>query len=1018
MPENITIQKNPQLPQSMDYAVLRELGMKYIEDLGNKFWTDYNIHDPGITLLELFCYAITDLGYRTSLDIKDLLAPAPGEKADYNRQGFFTAREILTVNPWTTRDYRKLLIDIDGIKNAWLFCKECPCDEMYLYASCAKSILQYTPATEHQIIIKGLYDVLIEFEDEEGIGDLNSGKIKYNFSFATDVMNTVFAIATIEMRLPSWHNVEADKPKYKSFRNPLSKVTGVTVRFISGNKGDNLDIPQSELGRALRRPIFASLDIEFLPDAADETLTEVLQLDDVPFLVGFSSDAERKAIQLADLKFAIADASASGIIVKYLDKIKKGDQVIAETRLVLHGHRNLCEDYCTIKAIEVEDIAICADMDVTPDADIEKVMAQAYYLISQYFSPDIKFYALKELMDSGVTVDDIFDGPALNNGFINNDQLALTQLKKVLHTSDIINLLMDIPGVVAVRNLVLVKYDEEGNRIESQSWTMNVSYNHQPRLYIEGSKFLVFKNGLPFLPDRLELADTLQVIKGIHSQPQYSVLENDLRVPEGNWYPLNDYQPVQNSLPLTYGVGYEGLPPHATQQRRAQAKQLKAYLLFFEQAFVNYLSQISHLKDLFALDTTVAHSYFSTLLDDTQISDVSGLYATVDGSVLTQATLDKLAESNTTFLDRRNRFLDHQMARFAEQFTDYALMLYSYTGSKQVADEILIKDKISFLKDLPFMSRNRTRAHNYKDPAPVCSNENIAGLKKRIERLLGFKQAENHFEYYEESDIDNKLYERRWRLKDENGKLYLSGTTRYYDMDFDAAQEKAAKEIREVLKYMANPAMYEVRQIKKWVINLRDPAGEIIATRKQVFETEAEAMVVRDEIVAFAKKLIAAEKIFIVEHLLLRPRNKPGVDFPDGDPLLSICLSPDCSVCGEEDPYSFRLTIVMNGEEGLANEGIAFRRFAENTIRLETPAHLGLKVCWVSTAQLEVFEQLYCDWSAELTKQEPDAIVLHLKLVALLNEFKQLKSVYPKASLHDCADGNDENRVYLNQTIV
>jgi len=26
--------------------------------------------------------------------------------------------------------------------------------------------------------------------------------------------------------------------------------------------------------------------------------------------------------------------------------------------------------------------------------------------------------------------------------------------------------------------------------------------------------------------------------------------------------------------------------------------------------------------------------------------------------------------------------------------------------------------------------------------------------------------------------------------------------------------------------------------------------------------------------------------------------------------------------------------------------------------------------------------------------------------------------VYPPASLHDCADGNDENRVFLNQTIV
>lgn len=1018
MPENITIQKNPLLPESMHYKVLRELGMKYIESLGNQFWTDYNIHDPGVTLLELLCYAISDLGYRTSFDIRDLLAPAPGQKFDARRQGFFTAREILTVNPWTSQDYRKLLIDIDGIKNGWFFCKECPCDEMYLYASCAKSSLQYNPVTEHKIIIKGLYDVLIEFEDEEGIGDLNSGKIKYNFSFATDLMNAVFSTATIEMRLPSWHDVEADQARFKSFRNPLSKVKSVTVKFISGNKTDNLDIPQSELARALRKAVFASLDVEFLPDVANPAVTELLQLDDVAFSVWFSSDTDRKAIQLGDLKNAIEEASASGIVVKYLEKIKAGDEVIAETRLVLNSHRNLCEDYCSIKAIQVEDIAICADMDVSPDADIEKVMAEAYYLIDQYFSPDIKFYSLKELLEEGIAVDDIFDGPVLSNGFINNEQLASTQLKKVLHTSDIINLLMDIPGVEAVRNLVIIRYDKDGNRDKSESWNMDVSYQHQPRLYIEGSKFLVFKNGLPFLPDRMELADSLQVIKGIHAQPKFSVLENDLPVPEGTWYPLNDYQPLQNSLPLTYGVGYEGLPSHVSQERRAQAKQLKAYLMFFEQVFVNYLSQLSHLKDLFALDDAVSHSYFSTLIDNSQIGDIDGLYAIVNGTKLNQHILDGLTESATTFLDRRNRFLNHQMARFAEQFTDYALMLYSYSGNKKIADEMLIKDKISFLKDFPFMSSNRAKAHNYKDPAPVCSNENIAGLKKRIERLLGLKYIESHFEYYEEKDLDNKFYEQRWRLKDDKGKIQLSGTMRYEDPDFDTAEEKAAKEIAEVVKYMATESRYVVQKVNKWVINLKNPLGETIATRKQAFDTEAEAMAVRDEILAFAKKLMAAEKIFIVEHLLLRPRNKAGADFPAGDPLLPVCLSAGCSVCGEEDPYSFRLTIVMNGEAGLANEGIAFRRFAEQTIRLETPAHLGLKICWISGAQMEVFEHLYCDWSAELAKATPDAHVQHLKLAALLEEFKKLKSIYPKASLHDCADGNDENRVYLNQTIV
>src|SRR5690606_6358440 len=212
--------------------------------------------------------------------------------------------------------------------------------------------------------------------------------------------------------------------KFKSFRSPYSKVNSVNVKFVSGNKGDNLDIPQSELGRALRRPLYVTFEIEFLPDSSDPSVNELLQLDDVPFSIWVSSDFDRKALQLSDLKNAIADPSESGIIVKYSEKIRKADEVIRETRLVLHDHRNLCEDYCTIKAVQVEDIAICADMDVTPDADIEKVLAQAYYLIDQYFSPDIKFWSLKELLDTGVTVDADFEWPTLNIGFIDNDQMA------------------------------------------------------------------------------------------------------------------------------------------------------------------------------------------------------------------------------------------------------------------------------------------------------------------------------------------------------------------------------------------------------------------------------------------------------------------------------------------------------------------------------------------------------------------------------------------------------------------
>ena len=138
-------------------------------------------------------------------------------------------------------------------------------------------------------------------------------------------------------------------------------------------------------------------------------------------------------------------------------------------------------------------------------------------------------------------------------------------------------------------------------------------------------------------------------------------MENDLPVPQGKYYQLNDYYPLQYSLPLTYGAGYEGLPSTASVQRQAQAKQLKAYLLFYEQLLVNYLEQLANVKELFALDTGVDKTYFSRLMDAAEIKGTSDIF-----NGLTKNHLQLLVETPDGFFDRRNRFLDHLLSRFAE----------------------------------------------------------------------------------------------------------------------------------------------------------------------------------------------------------------------------------------------------------------------------------------------------------------------------------------------------------------
>src|SRR5664279_4211311 len=176
MDEQTTISKNRKLPLPQDYDALRAEGLKYIEDLSHSIWTDYNEHDPGITTLEALCYAITELAYRSDFDMKDLLTDKSG--VTVSGQVFFTAKKILTNNPLTIDDYRKLLIDLDGVHNAWLFADDSwkdekgnlvPINEVLIYANCKADKLQYD-TTNVPLFLSGLYRVLLDLDDDNIYG--------------------------------------------------------------------------------------------------------------------------------------------------------------------------------------------------------------------------------------------------------------------------------------------------------------------------------------------------------------------------------------------------------------------------------------------------------------------------------------------------------------------------------------------------------------------------------------------------------------------------------------------------------------------------------------------------------------------------------------------------------------------------------------------------------------------------------------------------------------------------------
>ncbi|NJM93646.1 MAG: diguanylate cyclase, partial [Cytophagales bacterium] len=94
-----------------------------------------------------------------------------------------------------------------------------------------------------------------------------------------------------------------------------------------------------------------------------------------------------------------------------------------------------------------------------------------------------------------------------------------------------------------------------------------------------------------------------------------------------------------------------------------------------EQLLADLNAQLSNVSELFATDEKVGQTYFNYFFDPSSTGpEVNDFPALVNGEYTALAMRD-LSETAADFADRRNRFLDHLLARFGEQFTDYALLL-------------------------------------------------------------------------------------------------------------------------------------------------------------------------------------------------------------------------------------------------------------------------------------------------------------------------------------------------------
>lgn len=108
-----------QVKEYSDFADLRQAAIGYAQDASGEIWTDFNLHDPGVTLLEQSCFALSEIAYRVAHPERDLLTDARGH-FNFHDLAMFTPRKVLNTAPVTTADLEAWLSDCPDVARVLL----------------------------------------------------------------------------------------------------------------------------------------------------------------------------------------------------------------------------------------------------------------------------------------------------------------------------------------------------------------------------------------------------------------------------------------------------------------------------------------------------------------------------------------------------------------------------------------------------------------------------------------------------------------------------------------------------------------------------------------------------------------------------------------------------------------------------------------------------------------------------------------------------------------------------------
>lgn len=95
--------------EALSFQAFVDEGLDSLQKLSGHIWTDYNTHDPGVTILEQLCFALSDHIYKNSFSVEDYLL-GNASNIDLDELSLHVSNEIFALHPSTNEDLRTHLL--------------------------------------------------------------------------------------------------------------------------------------------------------------------------------------------------------------------------------------------------------------------------------------------------------------------------------------------------------------------------------------------------------------------------------------------------------------------------------------------------------------------------------------------------------------------------------------------------------------------------------------------------------------------------------------------------------------------------------------------------------------------------------------------------------------------------------------------------------------------------------------------------------------------------------------------